>query len=371
MAVNAMAARAEAVSRRNLWDALFVGLAAVHGVVVATAASMVVIAVGLWWNANTIAHNFIHRPFFRSRWANRLFSVYLSAVLGIPQTFWRDRHLRHHAGRAGRVNVGSAIVIETLVIVGLWAALIAGAPRWFASVYAPGYAIGLALCWLQGHYEHARGTTSHYGLLYNALFFNDGYHVEHHRRPGAHWTELPGDTRLTDRGSRWPAVLRWLDGITEVVLENLEKIVLRSPALQRFVVDRHERAFRPLLSQLPHVRRVTIVGGGLFPRTALVLAKLLPQAAISIVDVNAANLDLARARLPKPVELIHAAYDPGVASGAADLVVIPLAFLGDRRRIYRHPPAPAVIVHDWIWKRWPSGRPVSWMLLKRLNLVRP
>ena len=45
--------------------------------------------------------------------------------------------------------------------------------------------------------------------------------------------------------------------------------------------------------------------------------------------------------------------------------------LGDRRRIYRHPPAPAVIIHDWIWKRWPSGRRVSWMLLKRLNLVQP
>jgi hypothetical protein len=58
----------------------------------------------------------------------------------------------------------------------------------------PGYLAGLGLCLLQGHFEHAGGTTSHYGWLYNRLFFNDGYHVEHHRRPGIHWTQLPFET---------------------------------------------------------------------------------------------------------------------------------------------------------------------------------
>src|SRR5438874_9742981 len=33
------------------------------------------IAVGVWWNSNTIAHNFIHRPFFRSAGMNRVFSA--------------------------------------------------------------------------------------------------------------------------------------------------------------------------------------------------------------------------------------------------------------------------------------------------------
>ena len=35
-----------------------------------------------------------------------------------------------------------------------------------------------------------------------------------------------------------------------------------------------------------------------------------------------------------------------------DLVVIPLAFVGDRESVlYRAPPAPRVLVHDWIWRR--------------------
>jgi hypothetical protein len=66
------------------------------------------------------------------------------------------------------------------------------------------------------------------------------------------------------------------------------------------------------------------------------------------------------------------------------LVVIPLAFVGDREAFYRRPPASAIIVHEWIWRRPPphptlsplggEGRVrgsaiVSWFLLKRLNLV--
>ena len=54
----------------------------------------------------------------------------------------------------------------------------------------------------------------------------------------------------------------------------------------------------------------------------------------------------------------------------ADLVVLPLAFDGDRDAIYAHPPAPVVVVHDWIWRRRGEGYVVSFLLLKRLNLVR-
>jgi hypothetical protein len=48
-----------------LWDALLVALAGLQGVVVLAAPSIPLIGVGVWWNANTISHNFIHRPFFR------------------------------------------------------------------------------------------------------------------------------------------------------------------------------------------------------------------------------------------------------------------------------------------------------------------
>ena len=52
-------------------------------------------ALVVWWTSNTIAHLFIHRPFFRRRSANRLFALGMSLALGIPQTLWRDRHLAH------------------------------------------------------------------------------------------------------------------------------------------------------------------------------------------------------------------------------------------------------------------------------------
>ena len=43
---------------------------------------------------------------------------------------------------------------------------------------------------------------------------------------------------------------------------------------------------------------------------------------------------------------------------------------GNRNAIYTQPPAPAVIVHDWIWRRRGTSRIVSLALLKRINLVR-
>ena len=53
----------------------------------------------------------------------------------------------------------------------------------------------------------------------------------------------------------------------------------------------------------------------------------------------------------------------------ADLIVIPLSFIGDRGAIYRNPPARRVLVHDWIWSRHGSGAVVSVLLLKRINLI--
>ena len=66
--------------QHSVWDAALVLLAAAHGVVLLTAPGVLVIAVGLWWNSNTISHNFIHNPFFRSRSLNRGFAAYLSVL---------------------------------------------------------------------------------------------------------------------------------------------------------------------------------------------------------------------------------------------------------------------------------------------------
>src|SRR5580704_8462800 len=134
--------------RTGIWrfsrrDAILVALAALHGVALVLVVVPVVaqvearavwplaplIAVGVWWNSNTIAHNFIHRPFFRAAPLNRLFSAALSVLLGIPQTLWRDCHLAHHAGVRWRLRISRPLAVETALVVGLWATLAASHPR--------------------------------------------------------------------------------------------------------------------------------------------------------------------------------------------------------------------------------------------------
>jgi hypothetical protein len=355
------------VLRHSRWDALPVALAALHGGLLVAAPSAPVVAVGLWWNSNTVAHYFLHRPFFRGRALNVAFGLYLTVLLGVPQTLWRERHLAHHAGRPWHLRPSPSLCVEAALVLALWAALLVMAPWFFLAAYLPGYVAGLGLCWLHGHYEHAGGTTSHHGALYNILFLNDGYHMEHHAQPGEHWTRLPVHAGQATRLSAWPAVLRWLE---TPWLELLERGVLRSPRLQRFLLDRHQRAFAALLPQLPEVRRVGIVGGGLWPRTLLVLRRLLPAARLVVIDRSADNLAAARPFLPADAEVINDFYDPARMNDF-DLVVIPLSLQGDREALYRDPPAPALLVHDWVWRRRGEGVVVSWLLLKRLNLVKP
>jgi hypothetical protein len=177
----------------------------------------------------------------------------------------------------------------------------------------------------------------------------------------------------------------------------LERWVLKSIWLRRFVLQRHQQAFRRL--QLPHASSIGIVGGGLFPRTALILRRLMPESTLILIDQDADNLEIARTFLSQNEELeINLATQPPtlfdnprfasipiqeqlsdvqffnerfVSSARCDfdLLVIPLAFDGNRQNIYEHPPAKAVLVHDWIWRPRGASVIVSYLLLKRLNLV--
>jgi hypothetical protein len=381
-----MTSAATGYPRMGFWrfsprDAVLVALAASHAVVLAAWPAMPLIAIGLWWNSNTISHNFIHRPFFRSAAVNRLFSAALSVLLGIPQTFWRDRHLAHHAGVAWRLRLSPRLFgvawrlrlsprlfTETMLVVCSWALLASLKPRFFLLVYLPGYLAGLVLCGIQGHWEHATGeSVSHYGRIYNFLCFNDGYHAEHHAAPGIHWTNLPQQSRSRAGVSSWPALLRWLD-IHPVEL--LERLVLRSPCLQRFVLRKHRRAIAALLQHLPPVRRVTVVGGGLFPRTALILGELLPSAQLTILDSELDSIETARPMLRSDIQFRNEWFFPGDQFDC-ELTVVPLCLRGNREAVYTHPPSAAVLVHDWIWRRRGTGAVVSFALLKRINLVRP
>ena len=71
--------------RFSWWDALFVALALLHGLVLVEWPVAAVIAIGVWWNSNTISHNFIHRPFFRAPFqlpgpTDFFFTAYFSTV---------------------------------------------------------------------------------------------------------------------------------------------------------------------------------------------------------------------------------------------------------------------------------------------------
>ena len=54
-------------------------------------------------------------------------------------------------------------------------------------------------------------SVSSYGRLYNLIWFNNGYHQEHHFRPQVHWTRVPEvksllppeSERRTVRGAHW------------------------------------------------------------------------------------------------------------------------------------------------------------------------
>jgi hypothetical protein len=256
--------------------------------------------------------------------------------------------------------------VDRALVLGLWGGLCLWAPGFFLKVYLPGYLAGLLLCFLQGRYEHVRGTVSHYGKLYNWLFFNDGYHIEHHAEPSRPWTRLPACREKDGPASPWPAVLRWLEFFS---LCGLERWVLKSRVLQQFVLLSHERALRRLLSTLPPVRRVGIVGGGLFPRSVLILRRLLPGARLVVIDASEEHLRQAHEFVGEGVEWVHGRFVPGGADDF-DLLVIPLSFVGDRAAVYRRPAGP-VLVHDWIWRRRGRSAVVSVALLKCVNLVTP
>jgi hypothetical protein len=327
------------------------------------------VGLGIWWLLNTVSHNFIHHPFFRSRWANRLFALYLSVLTLVPQRLWRDRHLAHHADAAWRFRFSREVLLQFLLVALVWSAGFLTNPHFTLSSLAPGFVLAMALCWLHGYFEHAQGTTSHYSRIYNRLFFNDGFHVEHHEHPALHWTALPR-ARLNSAVSRWPAVLRWCDWFN---LNALESVVAKSPLLQRWIVASHQKAVRKLTSGWPIPKRVVVIGGALFPRTALVVHALWPSAQITVIDSNSFHLERCRAWLRGDETLICARVTTD-ALPAADLIFVPLAFDQDKRPLYTAENHGCIILHDWLWNRPRRGQTiqsviVSLLLLKRLNLV--
>jgi len=365
---------------QTLVTAACFGLLATHGALGSSAAALI-FAVGICWCSNTVSHNHLHNPLFRSRGLNRGFDLWMSVLTGVPQSLWKARHMWHHAGDPKRPArpLSRPAQREILLIAATWLAFFALSPRVFLFAYVPGYLLGMGLCRLQGDMEHVRGKAdgiSHYGTLYNFFWFNDGHHAEHHRFPRAHWSELPAlRSTITQPASPFPPHLRWLE-LGPELLGALERLALSSRLLQRFMLHVHARAMTPLLRCLPErPHRVTIVGGGLFPRTLLVLAELLPEARFLIVDKSPESvsraiehLKLRRFELSR-VRFCIDEFDPE-QHRHHDLLVAPLAFVGSEAALCEAEDLAPVLRHEWIWKqRGGPSRVVSWLLLKRVTLA--
>jgi fatty acid desaturase len=203
-------------------------------------------AVSISWNINGISHNFLHNPYFVSHKLNRLFSLLESVTVGFSQALYECVHMRHHVGNADRQdeqgetldwlsiyrfgkdgqpeNVWaytflsyfrddffetmrvlkkqkpedanwSIVELVSFVVLVLLALLL----NWKAVLFMlPFYYLGHSLSSLNGFYEHYGANpdmpiawgVSCYGKLYNGLWFNNGYHAEHHYRPKMHWTKM-------------------------------------------------------------------------------------------------------------------------------------------------------------------------------------
>ena len=375
-----MAATLTVGSRRVLryspWDAVLIGLSFAYAALLLSAPSIPLIGIGLWWTANTVAHNFIHTPFFRSRALNRAYSLFLSALMGIPQSLWRDRHLRHHraqhgAGRADSRRSRSPGVDAAMsrsrrawswrcgprrrrpIRRSSWASTCPDTSRGSASVLCRGTSSTPAArpATTAGCTTGASSTTATTPSITSGRA-STGRDCRRIRCAGA-------------RSSRWPPVLRWLDAFS---LESLERRVLRSPRLQRFVLSAHERAFRALLPRLPPIHRVTIVGGGLYPAE-----RADPAAAAARRDSHDRRREAGapRDRLDVPAGRRRARAS-AVRPGGSRTRRPRRDSAGVHRRSRTGLPAPAREAGPGARldvEAARQGARVSWLLLKRLNLV--
>jgi fatty acid desaturase len=203
-------------------------------------------SVSIGWNINSVCHNFVHNPFFTSNLLNRLFSLMQSFALGFSQVCYDAVHSRHHRGnsdkpgddgdtidwasiyRHGHDHEAESVWSYTFLSYlrdDPWAILrelrtrSAAEARWgaaeiigfmalylgmffvnwkFMLFFLPFYYFGHCLSYLNGYYLHygadpdqpiAWGVSS-YHKLYNWIWFNNGYHAEHHFRPKMHWTKM-------------------------------------------------------------------------------------------------------------------------------------------------------------------------------------
>jgi fatty acid desaturase len=218
-------------------------------------------------NFQCVSHNAIHNPFFSSDLLNRVFSVVNTLCIGVPQSLYRVHHLHHHKynndaidpvtgttrdvtstfryGRGGaeeavvtyatlgffRTSFGymwgqartkglvGLVLVESAALLLFVAVLAAVNWRGVVFFYVPVWYLGQMAALAENYLEHhgaipgdrRTDSVSAYGRVYNFIWFNNGYHQEHHWKPQVHWTKvaalragLPPETRRrVVRSAHW------------------------------------------------------------------------------------------------------------------------------------------------------------------------
>ncbi|MFZ4712340.1 MAG: fatty acid desaturase family protein [Bacteriovoracaceae bacterium] len=219
-------------------------------------------------NYKCVSHNFIHNPFFESESWNQNFSMALSVGLGMPQTLVKLFHENHHRYNSDMQDLYShktkdwsslyrysdiakqpenfwsytfkgifrldlkkifAVAEEQglkkqaqkeIILITLIALIFLSVNFYgFVFFFLPTWFLGQCAFFAQTYMEHFRAvpgnrmtdSVSCYSTLYNLIWFNNGYHQEHHYKPTVHWNDLkrvrlemlPINERMVVKGSHW------------------------------------------------------------------------------------------------------------------------------------------------------------------------
>jgi fatty acid desaturase len=193
---------------------------------------------------NVVMHNFIHTPFFKSARLNRAYELLCGIPVLATFTESKNQHLTHHRYANDKIDQqtgttkdptstyrygtnGAHEAFLSYICLGPFRELVESSDqqttkrdtakiRWemsviiatlltlfwfnykFALLYLLIVYVSLALILAENYFEHYGATPGHrllnsvscYGVFYNRIWFNNGYHQEHHFKPAIHWTRL-------------------------------------------------------------------------------------------------------------------------------------------------------------------------------------
>ena len=208
-------------------------------------------------NYQCVSHNFIHNPFFKLKILNKLFSLINSIGILFSQTLYKYHHLNHHRFNNDRgendikpkdlssiyyhskttkpesflsyallspfrspihIFYRQALtqkqhnqsIFEFFIIFLFLSALIYLTDSQFLLIILTIFYFGQVFAFAENYLEHNNASGSDrkndsvscYNRIYNVLWFNNGYHQEHHYSPQTHWTKIKSVRKELNKGHR-------------------------------------------------------------------------------------------------------------------------------------------------------------------------